>query len=373
MSQFHSLRVAAKQAETGRAISLQLAIAPDVAPAFAYAPGQHVVLRAFIDGQELRRTYSICADSAPDRLSLCIRSDGSGRMSTYLRERIQAGSRIDVFPPTGRFGVPAGSMTGGAAHPHYLAIAAGIGITPILTIVSAILAAAPSARVTLMYCSRDTDSVLFTEALQGLKDRYLERLSLHFFMSRESQEIALYNGRIDAAKIRDTATIAFEPRAIEAAFICAPEAMMSEAAAALQELGVAPARIHAERFVTTAAQGQPAPSPGRAGAPVTRATDRPVSESLASVTVKMDGRVRSFRMPRDGSVSVLDAAESAGVDLPYSCKGGVCSTCRTHLGKGSVRMNLNYALEDSEVEAGFVLTCQSIPTSADIELDYDLR
>jgi ring-1,2-phenylacetyl-CoA epoxidase subunit PaaE len=363
MSQFHSLRVAAKQPETNRAIALQLALTPELARAFSYVPGQHVVLRAFIDGQEVRRTYSICADSGATVLSLCIRSDAPGRMTAHLRDRMQVGSEIEAFRPTGRFGVPA--KFDGA---NFLAVAAGIGITPVLSIVSGILSTQPRARVTLMYCNRDTDSVLFAEALQGLKDRYLSRFSLHFFMSRESQEVELYNGRIDAVKLRETARLAFDPTALDAVFVCAPEAMMIEVGAALQQLGVAPAKIHVERFVTVSAQGR-----GEHAARAVEAPAKSAADSTAGVTVRMDGRVRSFRMPRDGSVSVLDAAGIAGIDLPYSCKGGVCSTCRTHLAKGSVQMNLNYALEDSEVEAGFVLTCQAIPTSAEIELDYDTR
>jgi len=363
MSQFHSLRVAAKNPETNRAITLQLALTPELAQAFSYIPGQHVVLRAFIGGQEVRRTYSICAGSDAGRLGLCIRSDSPGRMTAYLRDQLQVGTEIDAFPPTGRFGVPANSN-----GVNFLAVAAGIGITPVLSILSDILSSQPRARVTLMYCNRDTDSVLFAEALQGLKDRYLSRFSLHFFMSRESQEIELYNGRIDKDKVRETAALAFDPTVIDAVFICAPEAMMIEVGAALRELGIAQARIHLERFVTVSAQGHEEPAAKTAAAPAKSA-----SESTAAVSVKMDGRVRSFRMPHDGSVSVLDAAEIAGIDLPYSCKGGVCSTCRTHLARGSVHMNLNYALEDSEVEAGFVLTCQAVPTSAEIELDYDTR
>jgi ring-1,2-phenylacetyl-CoA epoxidase subunit PaaE len=282
-------------------------------------------------------------------------------MTSYVRDRLQVGSTIDVFPPTGRFG-----LTQDSVGTHYLAVAAGIGITPLLSIVSGVLESRPDARVTLLYCNRSADSVLFAEDLQALKDRHLSRFSLHFFMSREQQELDHYNGRIDAAKIRATAAAGFDPAALDGAFVCAPETMMMSVCGALQELGLASSAIHVERFAT---------SVGEHGAPAR--TVEPAapqaSEPVAGVTVKMDGRTRSFQMPRDGSISVLDAAAKAGIDLPYSCKGGVCSTCRTHLASGSVRMDLNYALEDSEVEAGFVLTCQAVPTSADIELDYDTR
>ena len=228
MSQFHPLRVIAKTAETNRAIALQLALPAELMQTFSHVPGQHVVLRAVIDGQEIRRTYSICADSAADRLSLCVRSDVPGRMSSYLLKQIQAGSEIEAFPPTGRFGLPAG-----ADGQNYLAIAAGVGITPVLSIVSGILATQPRARVTLLYCNRTTDSVLCAEALQSLKDRHLSRLSLHFFMSREAQDLELYDGRIDAAKIRAAAAAGFDPESLDAAFVCAPEAMLIEVSAAL--------------------------------------------------------------------------------------------------------------------------------------------
>ena len=369
MSQFHSLRVSAKRAEGTRAVALSMAVPAELSDAFKAAPGQHVVLRAMIDGQEQRRTYSLCSDTGAATLNLCVRSDGGGRMTQYLLNKTQVGSSIDIYPPTGRFLLPAG--TDGAS---YLAVAAGIGITPVLAIVSAILESQPRARVTLLYGNRSTESVLFTDALQALKDRFLSRLSLHFFMSREEQDLDIYQGRIDAQKLRDIAAGGFDVTSLDAAFLCAPEALMTTLSQSLQASGLPASRIHLERFVSAGA-----PAGAAAGAAVdtrigtaTTATAA-ATASTSQVTVRMDGRVKSFQMPRDGSVSVLEAAEAAGLELPYSCKGGVCSTCRTHLAKGSVQMTQNYALEDSEVEAGFVLTCQSIPTSAELELDYDTR
>ncbi len=359
MSQFHSLRVSSKRAEAARAVALSFAVPPELAGAFKSAPGQHVVVRAIIDGQEQRRTYSLCSNPGAQELSICVRSDGGGRMTQHLVQRLQVGSMIDVLPPTGRFLLPAS-----ASGANYLAVAAGIGITPLLAIVRAILDAQPAARVTLLYCNRDTDTVLFADDLLALKDRHPARFSLHFFMSREEQDLAIYNGRLDAQKVRDLAAAGFDAGTLDAAFLCAPEGLMTLVSRTLQELGVPAGRIHIERFV-----GAGAAAEVRAVA----ATAAPTAATSAHVTVRMDGRVKSFDMPRDGSVSVLDAAEAAGLELPYSCKGGVCSTCRTHLSKGTVRMAQNYALEDSEVEAGFVLTCQSVPTSAELELDYDTR
>ena len=221
-----------------------------------------------------------------------------------------------------------------------------------------------------IYGNRSTESVLFADALQALKDRYLSRLSLHFFMSREEQDLDVYQGRIDAQKLRDIAAGGFDVTGLDAAFLCAPEDLMTTLSQSLQASGLPPSRIHLERFVAAGAAAAAVVDP-RIGTATTETAA--AAATTAHVTVRMDGRVKSFHMPRDGSVSVLEAAAAAGLELPYSCKGGVCSTCRTHLAKGSVQMSQNYALEDSEVEAGFVLTCQSIPTSAELELDYDTR
>jgi ring-1,2-phenylacetyl-CoA epoxidase subunit PaaE len=361
MSQFHSLQISAKHAEGTRAVALSMTVPPDLTDAFKASPGQHVVLRAVFDGQEQRRTYSLCSDPGAATLNICVRSDGGGRMTQYLLNQVQVGSSIDVYPPTGRFLLPAG--TDGA---NYLAVAAGVGITPVLAIVTSILESKPHARVTLLYGNRSTESALFADALQALKDRYLSRLSLHFFMSREEQDLDIYQGRIDAQKLRAIAAGGFDVATLDAAFLCAPEALMTTLTLSLQELGLPASRIHVERFVTAGATADARTGAVAAGA-VTEAA------KTARVTVRMDGRAKTFQMPRDGSVTVLDAAEAAGLELPYSCKGGVCSTCRTHLSKGTVQMAQNYALEDSEVDAGFVLTCQSVPTSAELELDYDTR
>jgi ring-1,2-phenylacetyl-CoA epoxidase subunit PaaE len=364
MSQFHSLELQAIRAETARAMLLTFKVPPALAAAFRGEPGQHVVLRATLDATEQRRTYSVCART-DGQFSICVRSDGGGRMTSWLCG-LRPGALVEVLPPTGRFLLPeaAGVDFAGA---EYLAIAAGIGITPVIAIITSALALDPGARVTLLYGSRNTDSVLFAEELQALKDRHLQRLSLHFFMSREPQDLDIYDGRIGAQRLRDLAGRCFDPAALNAVFICAPDALITECGEALRGLGVAAARVHAEHFVTAAT--------ARAAAPHAATTAAPVSSGPASgvtrVTVRMDGRVKSFEMPREGEVAVLDAAAGAGLDLPFSCKGGVCSTCRTHVAKGSVKMLQNYALEDSEVEAGFVLACQAIPTSAELELDYD--
>lgn len=385
MSQFHSLALLSRRAETARAQLLEFALPPELAEGYRAQAGQHVVLRAARDGVELRRTYSVCSQS-PRSFSICVRADGGGRMSGWLCG-LQPGQSVDVLPPTGRFVIPPA-----APARRVLAIAAGIGITPILAIVRRALESADDAEVTLLYGSRSTDDTLFAEALQALKDRHPARLALHFFMSREPQDISLYHGRIDEAKIRELARAGLQIAGLDGAFLCAPEGLMQEASRALQNLGLPAARIHLEHFVSAAAvqAARPAARTEAAGAgtAITGGTTEAAAFAVAAaraspaatgataadrtrVSVRMDGRVRQFDMPREGELSVLDAAAEAGLDLPFSCKGGVCSTCRCHLSRGAVRMLQNYALEDAEVEAGYILTCQSIPTSAELELDYD--
>ncbi|MFO1467487.1 MAG: 2Fe-2S iron-sulfur cluster-binding protein [Steroidobacteraceae bacterium] len=366
MSLFHNLELRSRRAETARAVVLEFALPESAREAFRGAPGQHVVLRATIDGADLRRTYSVHEHSA-DAFRICVRSDGAGRMSGWLA-KAQPGQRIQVMPPTGRFSLPAGEPGG-----RLLFITAGIGITPVLALLREALISRPDCRVTLLYGNRSTGTTVFAEELQALKDRFPQRLGLHFFMSREPQDIALYDGRLDGARIGDLARTAFDPRALTAVYLCAPEALMQEASRALQGLGVESSRIHLEHFVKAAAAQSATSGPvhatAAAASPASPATVP--AEGITRVTVRMDGRVRSFEMPRAGTVSVLEAAEAAGLDLPYACKGGVCSTCRSHLLRGQANMMQNYALEESEVAAGYILTCQAIPASDEIELDYD--
>jgi len=368
MSQFHPLTLLSRRPESARAQVLEFEVPGELAATYRPEPGQHVVLRASPGGAELRRTYSVCAQG-PGRFRICVRSDGAGRMADWLCGQLQPGQRVDVLAPTGRF-----VLSQASSARCILAIAAGIGITPVVAIVGEALQANADARVTLLYGCRSTGETLFAEELQALKDQYPARLALHIFMSREPQDTSLYDGRISGTKIRALASAGFSAGAIDAAFLCAPESLMQEARQCLLALGVPAARIHLEHFVAAAATTAQAPSatvaaPG--GKAAAAAAAAPGTAARTRVTVRMDGRVRHFDMPREATQTVLEAAEEAGLDLPFSCKGGVCSTCRCHASQGTVRMLQNYALEDAEVEAGYILTCQSIPGSAELELDYD--
>jgi ring-1,2-phenylacetyl-CoA epoxidase subunit PaaE len=244
---------------------------------------------------------------------------------------------------------------------HVVGIAAGAGIDFILPMARALLESNDSACFTLLYGNRELASVRFAEELLALKNRFMSRFALHIFVSRETQEFELYDGRIDAAKIARVSPGLFEARRVDQFYICGPGSMAREVGSALHELGVEAKKIHSERF----ALDQAAPPPAVHVAAAT--------EASTLVTIRMDGRSKQFEMPRNGAMSVLDAAGQAGIELPFSCKAGVCSTCRTHLSSGQVEMRHNYALEESELADGFILACQSVPTTDRIELDYDAR
>jgi ring-1,2-phenylacetyl-CoA epoxidase subunit PaaE len=313
----------------------------------------------------------------------------AGHLSRYLAEGLNAGDRVDVLPPNGSF-TPRRAAEGAGT---YVAFASGCGITPVLSIVQSLLQIDAGNRVILFYGNAATARAMCLEELLGLKDRYLNRLSLHFVMSREPQEVDLYNGRIDAARVRQFAATCFEPADVTEYFVCGPGNMIDEVSATLRDLRVEADRIHGEHFtvVTSAvaanatadAVGAPAAieleftSPSTGVAPrvandaVPSPAERPpVAADSAEVTILMDGRRRTFTM-RMNDESVLDAAGRVGLELPFSCRAGVCSTCRTKVVQGAVEMAQNYALEEWEVEQGYVLACQSRVTTPVLELDYD--
>jgi ring-1,2-phenylacetyl-CoA epoxidase subunit PaaE len=364
MLKFHPLTVAQLTPDAEDAVAIALEVPEPLRAEYRGSAGQHVVLRALIDGEDTRRTYSLV--NAPDEWPLRIvpRVHSQGRMSGYLAEQLRPGDTLEVLPPNGSF-TPREAVAGAL----YVGFAAGCGITPILSVTRALLAR--GARVILFYGNTGSARTMCLEELLTLKDRYLERLSLHFVMSREPQEAALYNGRIDAARVRQFAAALFRPQEVREFFLCGPGDMIEQVAATLRELGVEGARVHAEHFTlaTTGAEIAAAASSAAAAPAVPEAPAAPEA-GTAEVTVLMDGRRRSFSMKMDDE-TVLDAAARAGVELPFSCRAGVCSTCRTKVIHGQVSMAQNYALEDWELEQGYVLACQSRVRSPALELDYD--
>jgi ring-1,2-phenylacetyl-CoA epoxidase subunit PaaE len=384
---FHSIAVRDLQPEAEDALRVVLEVPPALQPMFRTRAGQHIVLREWLNGTEVRRTYSPTGAAGELPLTLGIRVQPDGQLSQHLAQTLCVGSAVEVMPPGGSFGAALTPPRAGAAS--YVVFVAGSGITPVLSIVRTALAEQPHASVTVFYGNRTSARAMFLEDLQALKDCYMSRLAVHFIMSGEPQETELLNGRIDGAKARELARTFFDAQAVDAYFLCGPGDMMEQVAGSLRGLGVSPDRIHSEHFTVgerwtgsvteptveaapAAAERMLEPPVGSSSQQTVQSPARAAARGVTEVTVLMDGRRRTFTM-RTGEESVLDAGNRAGLELPYSCRAGVCSTCRTKLVRGEVDMRANYALEDWELEQGFVLACQSYAKSAELELDYDAR
>lgn len=350
---FHSLRIAEVRRETPDCISVAFEVPAALAEEFRYAPGQHLSLRAVLDGEELRRSYSICSGLDDGELRVAIKKVGGGRFSSWANEALRPGQRIDVMTPDGRFTVPIDP----AHAKHYIAFAAGSGITPILSLAKTLLAREPQSRFTLVYGNRRAAGTMFVEELAALKNRHLTRFMLLPVFSREEQEVDLFNGRIDATKVRRILAELVSPQHIDEAFVCGPASMLDEVEQELARSGVPSARVHVERF------GTPGAATGVAAAP---------DAADARLTILIDGVRREVEFHRHHG-SVLEAGRAAGLDLPYSCKGGMCCTCRAKVVQGEVKMRKNFALEAADLEAGFVLTCQAYPLSDRVLLSFDDR
>jgi len=356
---FHPLTIVGRVPAAEDAVCLTLEVPDTLRDSYRFEPGQHVALRATLGGRELRRTYSIVNGAPAGELRLGIRVQPAGGLSHFLAHEAKVGERVEALSPTGRF-IHAAIKDGAGS---YVALASGSGISPVLSIATAVLEQEPDSQFVLVYGNRTTARAMFLEDILALKNRFPGRFAVHFIMSREPQEIDVFNGRVDPAKIRRLAGVLFDPATLDEVFICGPGDMAAATREALRALGTK-APIHFERFTT-------AEEPATAAVDVGRAHDMPAAVGdAATVTVIQDGRRRSFMMlPTDESV--LDAAARAGIDLPFSCRAGVCSTCRAKVVSGAVTMAHNIALEDWELAAGFVLCCQSRPTSRELELSYD--
>ncbi len=352
MLKYYPATVIDSRKEADDAILLTLAVPAHARDEFRYSQGQHLPVRAQVDGEELRRTYSICASVSDDTLRLGVRVQGA--VSGHLAG-LQPGDAVEVMPPTGHFQVPLDP----AHAKHYAAFVAGSGITPILSIVKTTLETEAVSRFTVFYGNRKRSTTMFIEELYALKNLYADRLSLHFVMSREDDEIRLYNGRIDGARARELHDAFLSETRPDDLFLCGPNPMIDDLTETLLAMDYKNENIHTERF--------------RTEEPDTTDGDRPPAPEAPAgtvVTIVMDGNRQTFEM-EDPEQPLLDAALDAGFDLPYSCMGGVCSTCRTRLTKGKVNMEVNQALEDWELEKGFILACQAHPETDEIEIDYD--
>lgn len=354
--QFHALTVAEIRRETPEAISLRFDVPAPLRSAYAFVQGQHVTLKAVIDGVEVRRSYSICAAPHDGELRVAIKRVPGGVFSGFAHAGLKVGDAIPVMTPDGHFHVALDP----AQARHHVAFVAGSGITPVLSIIRATLRQEPHSRFTLVYGNRQQADVMFHEALEDLKDRYLARFRCYHLFSREATEVDLFNGRIDGDRTRALLAALIPPDTIDHAYVCGPGAMIDEVEAALADAGVTPDRIHTERFGVSGS-GAPAQAPLQAG-----------DASQSTITVVLDGVQRDLAF-HAGDGSILDAALRAGLDLPFSCKGGMCCTCRARLLAGEVRMDRNFSLDARDLAAGFVLTCQSHPLSERVTVSFDQR
>ncbi len=351
---FHRLAVNDLRRETADAVSMTFKIPGDLANDYAFAPGQYLTLRTTMDGEEVRRSYSICSGPADGELRIGVKKVDGGAFSSWAADELKAGDALDVMTPTVRFGVapaPDEART-------YVGFAAGSGITPILSIVKGVLACEPKSRFFLFYGNRSTTGVMFLEALEELKDRFLQRFSLFHVISGEEQDIPILHGRLDGEKVRVLLRSLVPASTIDHLLICGPTGMSEDIEATCRDIGIAEDRIHVERFVSVLG-GKPRP----------KAVIAPSAPPKAFASLIIDGKRRD--VPVAEGEAILDAALHAGMDLPFACKGGMCSTCRAKLVEGKAEMDVNYSLEPWELKAGFVLTCQAMPVSDKVVVDYD--
>jgi ring-1,2-phenylacetyl-CoA epoxidase subunit PaaE len=353
MIKFHSLALQSREQVAEDAYCLTFAVPTELQQDYRFLPGQHLAIRATLNGRALRRTYSVVSPAGGE-LKIGVRVQGE--MSRYLALQLPLNESLEVMTPNGSFHP---QLTGNGSK-FYMGIAAGSGITPLVSIIASTLAAEPDAQFLLIYANRDSAHAMFVEEILALKNQYVARFAVHFVMSREPQEIDLFNGRIDAIKLRTFASTLFDVSQVDEYFLCGPGAMLEELSAELRVLGTK-GKVHVERFGAVAKAG------ANPVGPVERIT---VAAGMAEVTILIDGRRRAFKMSMNDEF-ILDAAERAGIELPFACRAGVCSTCRTKLAAGKVDMEYNQALEEWEVAAGYVLCCQSRPATSQVELNYD--
>ncbi|MDB5880378.1 MAG: Ferredoxin--NAD(+) reductase-like protein [Ramlibacter sp.] len=364
---FHSLTVRRVTADAAGSAAFTLAVPAELRDIYNFQPGQFLTLRARVGGEEARRSYSICSPRSryveSGELDVGIKPQEGGVFSRWALASLQPGLSIDVMPPDGRFTPRVASAR------HRVGFAAGSGITPMLSIIASTLEEERDSEFTLVYGNRRISSIMFNEALQDLKDRYPARLTLIHLLSRQAQELEVLNGRIDEAKVRELLGSVIRAQSIDEAFLCGPEGMIEAAQRALLAAGIGAHRIHTERFFPA---GQSVARPtatareARSGAPSPALT-----APSHRLHVVLDGKTHELSIG-DGE-KVLDAALEAGLDLPYSCRGGVCCTCRARVLEGEVEMEKNFTLEQWEIDKGFVLTCQARPLTPTLVVSYDER
>lgn len=359
-ARFHALTVAEVRPLTDDAVEVTFAVPEDLRADYDYLAGQHVALRARLDGQELRRSYSLCRPPSSGTLSVAVKRDLGGRFSTWAQTELHPGDTLDVMSPQGNFTTRLPDLEGR----HLVGIAAGSGITPLMALATAVLARSDTSRFTLVYTNRSRTDVMFLDDLADLKDRYPSRLALHHVLSREQRTAPLLSGRIDAEKLHTMLDVLVPPATVDEWFLCGPFELVQLCRDTLTSLGVDRSHIRHELF-TTGEPGQAGPDAGR---PVIVRENEPVHR----IRFTLEGQSATVDSPASAHETILNAALRVRSDVPFACAGGVCGTCRARLVEGDVRMTENYALEPDELERGYILTCQSHPTTPAVVVDYDV-
>ncbi len=353
---FHELKVAAIQEETPGSVSIVFDVPPNLKEDFKFKAGQNITIKKTIGNEELRRNYSLCSAPYQGILKIGVKKVAGGKFSNFALQELKVGDVLEVLPPTGRFGL---KNTKGN---NFLAVAAGSGITPVLSMIHQTLSTIEESTFTLFYGNQSRSSIMFFEEIEALKNLYIDRFACFHILSREATSTPVQQGRISGDKLRDFEKFV-DFTAFSEAVLCGPQLMIEDVTIFLEDAGMPKEYIHFELFTT----------PGSAITNSAKSEADALPGAASSIVhVQLDGRTKTFTMPQKG-MSILDAAMAQGLDLPFACKGGVCCTCRAKLLQGTVDMDVNYALEKEEIEAGFILTCQSHPTTTEVMVDFDTR
>lgn len=356
---FHKLTVKEIRQETPECVSVLFDVPAALSSQFNFSQGQSLTMRAMLNGEEVRRTYSICSSPLEKQLKVAIKKVEGGLFSGYANSLLKKGDVLEVMPPVGKFY----THLNPAHQKEYVAIAAGSGITPVLSLIKTTLAAEPDSTFTLIYGNKNRGSIIFFEELEAIKNKYMQRFSLIHVLSREKTEVPLHFGRIDAAKM-DSLSRLVDFTTADEFFICGPEEMIFAAKEYLEKKGVEKKKIHFELFT----------SPGQTKSTLKNQNSKTEGSGTSSkITIRLDGRSFDFDLPLSSDTTILDAALKEGADLPYACKGGMCCTCKAKLLEGEVMMDVHWGLEEEEVEKGYILTCQSHPKTEKIVVDFDAK
>ena len=353
---FHKLTVKDIRKETNDCVSIAFDIPAELQNDFAFKQGQNITIKSIINGEELRRSYSICSSPLDNELRVAVKKVYDGAFSSFANLKLKERDVLDVLPPTGTFFTDVNITN----KKNYVFFAAGSGITPVLSIIKTILLMEPQSNVTLVYGNRNVSSIIFKEELEALKDKYLQRFRIYYILSRERTEAEINYGRINAEKCERLSTL-IDYNAADEFFICGPEEMIFTLKRFLEGNKIESNKIHFELFTT----------PVRKNILISTEAQEKNKEG-SEITIKSDGRSFNFKLDYNSN-NILDAAIAEGADLPFSCKGGVCTTCKAKLIEGKVEMEVNYGLESDEVKAGFILTCQSHPRSKNVVVDFDVK